>query len=462
MRTMAMSGPAAPLRAARAAVAAVAALVACAALLAVAAPSARAGRWVQVSCVNPNGSAAPNEGWSGATLANAAGQTPGDGSWVYPRCGPGVSMSAGLSTLTPDPPGVAERLEYQPPAGSTIVGGTLNVAAEAVGGAVNASANVYMYEPAYVYPADVIYQCTYSLNNCGANPHRYTGPVTLPSDAGGDLFVAADCTGAAGAQCNSGGADHVWSSVAISSAHIDLSNNSVPTGVNFTGTVLDPTTHGTPHLLFTASDPGGPGVYAVTVSIDGVPVWSGTPDTNDGACVPVGTEAGTGALMFDHQQPCPAAEQVALGVPTTSLADGDHELSVTIVDAAGNTATVFDHTIKTSNPQLTPKPRRGVKAQFQLSWRWKKARTTLRWIKVRKLPRVARVHARCTGRHCPKLKVKSVRAKHVRTLLRELHGRTFRAGDRLLITVTAPHRRAERVQLKMRSGHQPTARLLKR
>ena len=35
--------------------------------LVIAAPQARAGEWMQVSCVNPNGSAAPSDGWSSFT-----------------------------------------------------------------------------------------------------------------------------------------------------------------------------------------------------------------------------------------------------------------------------------------------------------------------------------------------------------------------------------------------------------
>lgn len=39
--------------------------------LVIAAPQARAGEWMQVSCVNPNGSAAPSDGWSSFTTGGA-------------------------------------------------------------------------------------------------------------------------------------------------------------------------------------------------------------------------------------------------------------------------------------------------------------------------------------------------------------------------------------------------------
>ncbi len=43
-----------------------------------------------------------------------------------------------------------------------------------------------------------------------------------------------------------------------------------------------------------------------------------------------------------------------------------------------------------------------------------------------------------------------------------LAGRHLGAGQSLLITVTAPHRRAERIALGIRTGQKPTARLLGR
>lgn len=432
-----------------------AALLACAALLALIAPSAHAGEWMQVSCVNPNGSAAPSEGWS------AHVQDTGYGTSASAACGPGSPMVGDLSSAVAEPVGSAAWVQYAPPAGSTLIGGTLNVYMAGDSYGYNASGDAVIYEPAMAYPTDVRMQCAYGLAGCSAN-HDFTGTFTLPADLGGDLFVSASCGGDGGESCNTGGSHGAWSLVQVKSAQLLLRNDAVPTATGFSGTVLDRRVRGTAHLILDAFDTGGPGVYLATVDVDGTPVWSGTPNTDDGACVAVGRDAGTGALMFDHQQPCPQTVAAQLPVPTAGLPDGNHELSVSVTDAAGNTSPVFDRTITTSNPQLTPKPGRGVKARFELSWRWKGARTVLRSITVRKLPRTARVRAHCSGRHCPKLKVKTVRAKRVRTLLRELGGRTFRAGNHLLITVTAPHRRTERIQLTIRAGHKPIARLVKR
>ena len=256
-------------------------------------------------------------------------------------------------------------------------------------------------------------------------------------------------------------ANNNYADVFISQADLLLQNNAVPTGSGFTGTVLEPGARGLTDLTFTAADPSGPGVYQVQVSVDGTPVYSQTPNTNSGQCVPVGTDPSSGALMFDYQQPCPPAESVDVPISTTGLQDGSHELSVKVIDAAGNVATALDQTITTSNPLVTPRPAKGVRAQFVMKWRWAGARTTLRSITVRKLPRGARVRVSCAGRGCPKLRLRSAAGGRVRRLLAGLGGRTFRAGDRLRLTVTAPRRTSENIQVTIRNNRIPQARLLR-
>ncbi len=205
-------------------------------------------------------------------------------------------------------------------------------------------------------------------------------------------------------------------------------------------------------------------MYSVTASIDGRPVWSGTPNSNGGDCVPVGTDSATGALMFDASQPCLPTEVVDVPVPTAGLPDGGHELAVTVTDAAQNNSTVLDQTITTSNPQTTPVSNSGraVHARFVISWSWSAKHTTLRSIKVQKLTKHATVSVGCLGRGCPRLNVRSASAGHVSKLLHGLDGKRFRAGDKLHLTVTAPRRRAERIELEIRTGRLPGARLLKR
>jgi hypothetical protein len=163
-------------------------------------PAARAGDWIQVSCVNPNGTAAPSDGWSVGTQG-----TPGYGSGNSARCAPGSPMYGIMSTDAPDAVGTGEYLEYQPPAGATLEGGSVNVNVAADGGGYGASGTAVMYEPGLVYPGDVFFQCASGVSPCHDGTNDYTGPVSLPPDLGGDFFIAAGCGGQAGESCDTGG-----------------------------------------------------------------------------------------------------------------------------------------------------------------------------------------------------------------------------------------------------------------
>jgi hypothetical protein len=331
----------------------------------------------------------------------------------------------------------------------------------------SASGNAVLYEPAMAYPSDVFFQCAWSLGACGppSSPNDTTGNIYLPNDAGGDFVAQATCGGNPGTTCSEhetgGTASTAWSSVQVNSAQFTLSNAAVPTASGFSGTALEKGVRGTGDLLFTATDTGGPGVYSVVATIDGTPVYSGTPNTNGGSCVAVGANSGT--LMFDGQQPCPAAEAVSIPIPTSGLPDGKHVLAVSVSDAAGNSSPVLDQTITTSNPQTTPAPsgRRALHARFVISWRWSGATTLLRSVRVQRMPRNGRLSVRCIGKHCPKLRASAKGPRRAAALLRKLAGRRLRAGQSLLITVSAPHHAAERIALRIRKGLKPSAHLLR-
>jgi hypothetical protein len=440
------------------------AAVAWAVLLLVAGP-AHAGTWMQVSCVNPDGSAAPSDGWSGF----AQGQvTIGDGNNTH--CAPGVPLTAELGTQVAAVNGQSQVLQFTPPAGSTLIGGTLNVHLTAYGGHNEAAAaQADILEPQDTIDAgDAVFLCV-DQSGCGsanAANATFTGAVTLPATRGGNLYVTAICTALPGSNCdeNVEGNDGFWAQAQVSSAHLLLSNPAAPQATAFSGSALQRNARGVAHVVFTATDPGGPGIYSVTAAVDGTPVFGGTPNTNNGACVPVGTDPSTGALMFDFQQPCPATEVVDVPVPTLGLPDGSHQLAVTVTDAAGNSSTVLDQTITTSNPQSTPAPSgpRALHARFVISWRWNGATTLLRSLRVKNLPRNAHVSVRCAGKHCPRLRASAKGARKVATMLRKLGGRRLRAGQALFITVTAPRHAAERIVVHIRDGHPPAARLLTR
>jgi len=309
------------------------------------ASAAYAGDWMQVACMNPNGSAASSEGWSNFTVGNL-----GLGSNSSTNCSPGAPMYAILSTDAAESRNSSEDLQYTPPSGSTLVGGSVDVSLTADGYGYDASGVAAIYTPAFAYNgSNVITQCAAGLSPCWNGTNDFTGGVELPASRGGDLFISASCGGNAGEICDEGGSNGGWATASLYSADLLLNSTASPTGTAFSGTLLDPDAHGTASLAFTAADPGGPGVYKVIVSIDGTVAYDGTPNTNGGECASAGTDPASGAWMFDSQQPCLQTETVDVPIDTTAFADGEHELTVQVEDAAQNTSTVLDQTITTAN-----------------------------------------------------------------------------------------------------------------
>jgi hypothetical protein len=419
-----------------------------------------AGEWIQVSCVNPSGSAAPSLGWVTFTLGGA-NLTPVDNNDDI--CAPGSPMTADLGDQAPAANAQSEALKFIAPVGSVIQGGSLNVNFSAYGGGAHARAVAAVLEPNNAFDeSDVVFRCEEGLG-CGGPGDAYAGEVPLPAGRGGAVYVIATCQAASGYTCNtnpSGAGNGYWARAEVSSAQLLMATSAVPGGSVFSGSALQGTVRGTAHLVFTASDPGGPGVYAVQVAVDGSVVWSGTPNTNDGECVPVGSSGGV--LMFDYRQPCLQSEVVDVPIPTQGLSNQAHELTVTVIDAADNQSIVLDRTITV--PQVTPVPPgpRAIHARFVLDWHWVRAITKLRWIKVSRLPRGATITVRCAGRRCPRLRVAQENASQVHRLLLALDGRRFHAGEALYLTVTAPGHLPERIRLDIRNGQEPLARLVAR
>jgi hypothetical protein len=311
------------------------------AICALRASTVYAGSWMEVSCENPNLSVAPSEGWT-----SFATGSPGYGSTSTTACGLKSPMLAILSTDAPAPTGAGENLQYTPPAGSTLAGGKVEVSMYADGHGYNASGTAVAYSPEFAYNGtNVLLQCAWGLRPCSNGTNDFSGALGLPANRGGNFYIGAGCGGEG--TCNEGGSEGAWALVHVWWANLLLTNNATPNATGIGGTLLNPDARGTQELTFTASDPAGPGVYAVTAQIDGKALYSGNPDNNGGKCVPVGSSGST--LMFDYSQPCRLSESVDLPIDTADVADGQHTLKVTVEDAAQNSSVVYDSTITTKN-----------------------------------------------------------------------------------------------------------------
>ncbi len=436
----------------------VAVLALCAvALLAGGAGPARAGAWTLVSCTQPDGAPAPTDGWTTGWWAGSASAGSGDSNTC---ANPGGALVAASSQAGPAASYTGPEWVFNSPGGAKIAGGSVTASLTSPQG------QTWIGTPGSAYDsADVITNCQLNAA-CGPNG-TMSGTFGIDHPGGTSIYAPALCVDFSSPTCPLGGG--VNAQVAITQALVELSVDALPRGTNFTGTLLSRRAGGTADLVFTASDPAagggfGPGVYGVGVQLDGATVYSGVPDTNHGACAPLGTDPATGGLMFDRAQPCAPLASVTVPVATKALSDGRHQLTVAESDAAGDSATVLSRYITTFNPVTSPRPRRRgeVDARLSVGWTFDGSRTRVDSVRAHRLPRRGTVTVACRGRRCPRLRLRRVRTAHVARLWTALEKVTLRAGDRLQLTIRAPHRRPEPIEFRILAGRTPTARLLRK
>jgi hypothetical protein len=306
------------------------------ALLAMPVSSAQAGTWTLLSCSRPDGQPAPTEGWSTAAMG-AVGPYSGDTN----SCAQGGDLSAVTSGEAPQGAYEGPEWVFSAPSGSTIAGGTITASLSSPHG------QAWLGTPSASYEsANVLVNCQYNLP-CGQDG-TLTGTFPITHVGGSNLYAVAVCVGPTEGATSCPATGGIDAAVYVSSAAVELTDDATPAASGFGGTLMSPNAQGTAELAFQASDPGGPGVYLVIVQVDGKTVYSGTPDTNEGRCVPAGAREGT--LMFDHSQPCRTSESVDVPVNTDTLSNGTHTLKVTVEDAAQNASVVYDGQITTLQP----------------------------------------------------------------------------------------------------------------
>jgi hypothetical protein len=112
-------------------------------------------------------------------------------------------------------------------------------------------------------------------------------------------------------------------------------------------------------------------------------------------------------------------------------------------------------------PPPTPHAHRHriLRVNIKLAWRWSGLRTRLVWVKLGPLPARAVLKISCHGPGCPRRPVSALTDRSGSRLLSHQEP-VYRAGDRLLIRVSAPSYVAERGEVWIRRGRIPVARLL--
>ncbi len=192
------------------------------------------------------------------------------------------------------------------------------------------------------------------------------------SSLGGRLYLDASCRrfGLSSATKVESDPNGYAAVVYLYAADLTLEQAAPPTASNVSGELASaPTVSGTSDVAFSASDPGS-GVYEAVFSVDGKVVQSTVLNEDGGRCKNVGGTS-DGLAAFLYVQPCPASVSADVGFDTAAVANGQHHLVVSVIDAAGNAATVLDRNVTVENP-LPPGGPNGTNASAQaaLSVRW--------------------------------------------------------------------------------------------
>ena len=326
--------------------------------LAVAA-SAVAGQYHVYACRMPSGASAPVDGWSGS-----AGPTFDD--YATNTCSSGGALTAALGDQTIHIADLDQATwTLSVPADETMTGATLWRAGDADGGAAsNASYEVWLAGPADIRGFEYcVYQfiCPTGVGD-PAQPLSSANRVVVPgANLGAHLYATAACAGYKEFECPSGRGDaNGYAAVVyVYAADILLEQSGGPSAKEVSGPLTsEKAVQGTSDLVFNASDPGA-GVWEATFSVDGKVVQSTVPNDFGGHCKNVG-QTTDGLPAFLYLQPCPQTESADVGFLTTAVSNGEHHLVATVLDAAGNAATVLDREIDVENPAppvgAAPKP----------------------------------------------------------------------------------------------------------
>ncbi len=192
--------------------------------------------------------------------------------------------------------------------------------------------------------------------------------------------MSVSCAGEAGFKCREGTGDpNGYAAVVyLYAADLTLEQAAGPSASNVSGELASaPTVAGTSDVAFSASDPGS-GVYEAVFSVDGQVVQSTVVDEDGGRCRNVG-QTTDGLAAFLYVQPCPASVSADVGFDTTLVSNGEHHLVVSVIDAAGNAATVLDRNITIDNPAPPGGPNgTNASAQATLTVGWEATGSTLK------------------------------------------------------------------------------------
>jgi hypothetical protein len=317
------------------------------------APAAQAGEYHVYSCRTPTGQPAPTEGWSAPVHSID--------DFTANTCEEGGGLMAGLKddyAHSADSETDKATWAFEAPKGETITSATLWRAGETDGGSNSKATYLFWLSggAASGVNAQIFDECAAS-NGCSseggfADPSSAENRVVAPAGALNSSYISLNTyCGArlvAEALCPEGkdDPDGYAATIELFAADLVLSQSEAPVVSGVGGSLAEATTvSGTSDVAFEAHD-GGSGVYEVVFRVDGEVVSTVVPEEAGGRCRNVGS---AGEPAFLYAQPCPTALSVDLPFDTAGLSDGTHDLLVSVLDPAGNSATVLERKITVDN-----------------------------------------------------------------------------------------------------------------
>jgi hypothetical protein len=333
---------------------------------------ARAGTYEVAVCHDPEtGWTAPTDGIS----------FPHNGSYVnygvYNGCGNSGYIYATLDGDAPHGPGDLAGWEFQAPIDTTIASAELWRAVSAGQGVANAWPTVEYETIASTGAVNIPSACSTDLGCsslgtgastefASANIWELGGLTDVTTIEGSAICSGGqDCAAGGGAVCPELGGNSCIASNHLYAMVVTLSDDSAPTPGEVSGTLVAPgVLSGDAGVSFDATDTGS-GLYSAALTVDGAPVATGQIAANGGHCVALDDPGDGAPLRFGWTVPCVLAGSGSLSLNTATLHDGSHSVTVTVTDAAGNTATVWSGTIETDNapqggsPQVFGDPAQG-------------------------------------------------------------------------------------------------------
>lgn len=306
----------------------VGALIALQAVLLLTPSPANAGRYTVHGCRTPSGGVAPTSGWVPSFI----------GSWVTTEnaCPTGGGLRAELNAGSAHPFANEAKWRFEAAPNTRIVAFRGERASRVgAGQPYGAPGAVLGQDPGELEVCYQAFGCSgrgsFDAWSASGNTFGFDG---LDSST---VYLAVLCGGGESGTCP---AENPSAVASLYRSEISISDALDPQPAGAAGPAAQSGDHsGTQTVTFNVTDQGS-GVYRGIVEIDGAVAQDETIDANGGKCVDANLGNGDPHEFLDRQ-PCKLSANVTIALDTTRVTDGDHTIRVRVLDAAGNSATVY-------------------------------------------------------------------------------------------------------------------------